>query len=300
MPVRYWLMAARPRTLAAGAVPVAIGTALASDLVRVDWLAASACLTGALLIQIATNFANDAFDGIKGADGPDRIGPTRAVASGSISARAMIIAAAITSAAAFAIGLYLAMLGGWPILALGIVSIICAFAYTGGPFPLAYHGLGDLFVLLFFGLFAVLGSGWVQIARDFAGIPPWWWLVAIAVGLQATAIIAVNNVRDRSGDERVGKRTVCVRLGEHGSRIYYGLIHLGAAGAWWAAATLHGSVALIAAAIIATAAGIKLTLGVRGAIGPALNRYIGQSAAAEFATALAYVVARIIGHAGAH
>lgn len=316
---RAWLLATRPKTLAAGVVPVAVGVGLAlSTGVAMHWWAAVGCLVGALLIQIGTNFANDAFDALHGADTPDRVGPTRAVASGLISARAMLIATAIVLLAALAIGLGLATLGGWPILVLGIISLVCAIAYTGGPFPLAYHGLGDLFVLLFFGLFAVLGTAWVQVATvvgkglaatpHFAfgsakrqlttaadqwilHLPPEWWLIAAGVGLQATTIIAVNNLRDRVTDERVGKRTLAVRLGDRGARVYYGLLHGAAALCWWTAALWLGQPGLAIPATLATAGGAALTYGVARSQGHTLNTYLARSAALELVTGLSAAVA---------
>ncbi|MBA3685757.1 MAG: 1,4-dihydroxy-2-naphthoate octaprenyltransferase [Planctomycetes bacterium] len=325
--LRSWLLATRPRTLAAGLAPVAVGTALASTGVPVDWLIAGACLLGALFIQIGVNFANDAFDALKGADTPDRLGPTRAVASGAISARAMLIATAVVLTLALGVGLYLADRGGWPILVLGLVSLVCAVAYTGGPFPLAYHGLGDFFVFLFFGLFAVLGSAWLQVAvivnagyaagvtigfqhavSDATGARilqrvwssseswllrlPWeWWLVAAAIGLQATAIIAVNNLRDIETDARVGKRTLAVRLGDRASRRYYALLQIAAATALWCAALGEGGWPLALPAGVATIGAMLLAFTVARAQGRALNRELARTAALELVTALALVAA---------
>ena len=311
---RAWLLATRPRTLAAGLVPVAVGTALPGPGIAVRWDAAAGCLLGALLIQIGVNFANDAFDALKGADTPARLGPQRAVASGLITPRAMLVGTAIVLLAALGIGLWLTTIGGWPILVLGLVSLICAIAYTGGPYPLAYHGLGDLFVLLFFGLFAVLGSAWVQVAdlvaRFFTPgamvtfregmsypntwllhLPGEWWLIAGAIGLQATAIIAVNNLRDIATDAPVGKRTLAVRLGEHRTRWYYALLHLAAAGCWWAATALLAQGWLAVPATIATVGGAALAVGVARTHGAGLNRYLARSASLELITGLSAVVA---------
>ncbi|NRA37747.1 MAG: 1,4-dihydroxy-2-naphthoate octaprenyltransferase, partial [Planctomycetes bacterium] len=187
--MKHWLLATRPKTLAAGIIPVLVGSSLGATIASLDILIAFACLAGALGIQIGCNFANDAIDALKGTDNEQRIGPARAVASGFISSRAMLSACFIVLAISFCIGLYLSLIGGWPILALGIVSILCAYGYTGGPFPLAYIGLGDLFVFLFFGLFAVLGSGYMQIAAaelplissGICGLPVAWWLIAAAI-----------------------------------------------------------------------------------------------------------------------
>jgi 1,4-dihydroxy-2-naphthoate octaprenyltransferase len=299
MPFAVWLSATRPKTLPAAIAPVAVGTALASTEVVVSWPLATGCLAGALLIQIATNFANDAFDGIKGTDAA-RIGPRRAVAAGLISARAMLVATGITLALALAVGLWLAVAGGWPVLVLGLISLACAVAYTAGPFPLAYVGLGDLFVLLFFGWFAVLGSAWVQVAPVAAkligtvcGLPLPWWLVASAVGLQAAAIIAVNNLRDLATDALAGKRTLCVRLGDRPSRMYYGVLHAAASLCLFIAAALTPTAdrdPLVAAAGVAAIGGVLLTRGLVRAQGSALNPFLGRSAALELLTAAVLAV----------
>lgn len=289
-----WLLATRPKTLAAGAVPVAVGTALAGTMTAIDWPMAVGCLVGALLIQIGCNFANDAFDSLKGADTAARVGPTRAVASGLISPRAMLIATGLVLALALAIGLWLATVGGWPVLALGVISLICAVAYTGGPFPLAYIGLGDLFVLLFFGLFAVLGSAWIQVADGFRELPIPWWCAATGIGLQAAAIICVNNLRDIATDAPVGKRTLCVRLGDRASRSYYLGLHMGAALSYLIGAafsTRAGRDPYVLAGAIAAIGGLLLAKGVMNAQGAALNVYLARSAALELATGAALAIA---------
>ncbi len=323
MSVRAWLLATRPKTLAAGAVPVLVGTALGATLVPINWLAAAGCLLGALLIQIGCNFANDAFDALKGADTPERLGPQRAVASGLISARAMLLATALVLLLALAVGLWLATFGGWIILVLGVVSLVCAVAYTAGPFPLAYIGLGDLFVFLFFGLVAVIGSGWVQAApalaqlasfdqlgaKGFAianwsvgttglfswfDLPTTWWLAAAAVGLQATGIIAVNNLRDRDTDAQVGKRTLAVRMGDPATRVYGCALHLGATACLVALALRTGAGALWLPAGVAGVGGLLLCLGLVRTHGAALNGYLARSAALELITGLCLTAALII------
>lgn len=286
-----WLQATRPKTLAAGLVPVIVGTALAGFSVSINWLVAGACLAGALLIQIGTNFANDAFDALKGADTPARLGPQRAVASGLISAKAMLIATACVLACALLVGLYLSRLGGWPILVLGLVSLVCAVAYTGGPYPLAYLGLGDVFVFLFFGLFAVLGSYWVQAApHGHRGIDPVCVLIAEAVGLQATGIIAVNNLRDIVTDQLAGKRTLAVRLGDRASRVYIVLLHLAATCCLAIAALLLHAWLLALPAVVAGLGGGLLCLGLIRTQGAALNRYLSRSAALELITGLCLAI----------
>lgn len=215
-----WLAAARPRTLPAAVVPVAVGTAVAAASGGVAWPAALAALGGALAIQIGTNFANDVFDAERGADGPDRIGPVRAVAAGLVSAATMKRAMVLAFAVAAACGLYLVHVAGWPIVAIGVASILSGIAYTGGPFPLGYHGLGDVFVLAFFGFVAVCGTAFVQLGH----VPLLAVLAAIPVGALATAILVVNNLRDRPTDSRAGKRTLAVRFGRSAAIVEYAVL----------------------------------------------------------------------------
>jgi len=208
-PLNTWILAARPATLTAAAAPVVVGTACAYAAGGFALGPALAALLGAFWIQIGTNFANDVFDHEKGADGPNRLGPTRAVASGLLSAAQMRRGMIVAFALATACGGYLAAVAGWPVVAIGVASVIAGIAYTGGPWPLGYHGLGDVFVMAFFGFVAVCGTAYVQ-----AGYVPAlaWWL-AVPVGALSTAILVVNNLRDRAGDAAAGKRTLAVRLG---------------------------------------------------------------------------------------
>jgi 1,4-dihydroxy-2-naphthoate octaprenyltransferase len=218
-PGRAWLLAARPATLPAAAVPVLVGAAAAvHEGASFHPVVFSATLAAALLIQIGTNFANDYSDFHRGADHDGRLGPTRVTQSGLIE-HAMVrrgIVAAFGGAAV--LGIYLAFVGGWPIVLIGVLSIICGLAYTGGPWPFGYHGLGDLFVFIFFGLVAVAGTAYLQAGH---------WGVALAfgvpVGLLVTNILVVNNLRDLATDRAAGKRTLAVRLGERTTRIQYGV-----------------------------------------------------------------------------
>jgi len=204
-----WIEAARPKTLPAAIVPVALGSALAwADGGFAAW-PATLCLVFALLIQVGTNFANDYYDFVKGADTDERIGPARAVASGWIRPATMKLATALTFAMAFAIGCLLIPYGGWGLLVVGVLSIVCGIAYTGGPYPLGYNGLGDVFVFVFFGLIATGLTHYVQTGVWSAEA---WWLGCIPGGL-ATNLLAVNNLRDVGTDRTVGKRTLVVRLG---------------------------------------------------------------------------------------
>jgi 1,4-dihydroxy-2-naphthoate octaprenyltransferase len=218
--MNVWLQAARPKTLPAAATPVIVGTACAHACGGVAWGPALAALGGAFALQIGANFANDAFDAEKGADGADRIGPVRAVAAGLISAAAMKRAMAIAFAIAMVFGIYLTSVAGWPIVAIGLASIAAAFAYTGGPWPLGYHGLGDVFVFVFFGLVAVCGTAFVQLGH----VPELAWWASVPVGALSTAILVVNNVRDRAGDARAGKRTLAVRFGRSAGIVEYALL----------------------------------------------------------------------------
>jgi len=212
-----WLLAARPKTLPAAVAPVVVGMAVAIREGGFDVVATLVCVAVALLLQIAANFANDAFDFHKGADTAERLGPTRVTAAGLIPSRQVMVATGIALLLAMLAGSYLVVLGGWPILAIGLLAVVSAVAYTGGPAPLGYAGLGDLFVFLFFGLVAVAGTAFVQTGELtslslVAGIP---------IGCLATAILAVNNLRDVETDRRAGKRTLAVRLGPNGAIAEY-------------------------------------------------------------------------------
>ncbi|MCX5759507.1 MAG: 1,4-dihydroxy-2-naphthoate polyprenyltransferase [Candidatus Hydrogenedentes bacterium] len=212
-----WLLAARPKTLAAGIAPVIIGTAMALADRRFHALSAFCALAGAILIQIGTNFANDYFDAAKGSDTEERIGPMRVVQAGLISPGAMRLATALVFLAACTPGLYLVQRGGWPFVAIGLVSILCGVLYTGGPSPLGYLGLGDFFVLVFFGPIAVGGTYYVQALA----LPPEVAIAGIAPGLFSVAILTVNNLRDIEQDRQAGKRTLPVRFGRTFARIEY-------------------------------------------------------------------------------
>lgn len=214
---RTWLAAARPRTLPAAVSPVVVGSAVAAHDHRFDPAAAGLCLAFALLVQIGTNFANDYYDFVKGADNASRVGPRRAVASGLVAPGTMRAAMACVFAAAFAAGLGLIHWGGPWMLAIGILSIACGIAYTAGPFPLAYLGLGDAFVFLFFGLVAVATTYFVQ-----AGRVTWQAVLAgVPVGLLVTNILLVNNYRDADTDAAARKRTLVVRLGRRFARAQF-------------------------------------------------------------------------------
>ncbi|ACY18195.1 1,4-dihydroxy-2-naphthoate polyprenyltransferase [Haliangium ochraceum] len=214
---RAWLLAARPATLSAAVVPVLVGSACAAALSGFRLGPALAALFGAIWIQIGTNFANDVFDFEKGADTEERTGPTRAVQTGLLSPEAMRQGMKIAFGLATLAGLYLTWTAGWPVIVIGIASILSGIAYTGGPYPLGYHGLGDLFVIIFFGFVAVCGTAFVQLGS----VPALAWGAAVPVGCLATAILVVNNVRDRETDARTGKHTLAVRFGREGGVAEY-------------------------------------------------------------------------------
>ncbi len=210
-----WVIAARPKTLTAAVAPVAVGAGLAAHDGVFAALPAAAALLGAILIQIGTNFANDYYDFVRGGDTEERVGPTRVTQAGIIEPDAVQRAMVIVLGAAMFVGVYLVAIAGWPILVIGLASVLCAVAYTGGPFPLAYHGLGDLFVFIFFGLIAVGGTYFVQALAW----PPDALLAGVGLGALSTAILVVNNLRDIETDTRAGKRTLAVRLGVSGTRV---------------------------------------------------------------------------------
>ena len=207
--VEVWLLAARPKTLPAAAAPVVVGTAVAISEQVFSLLPALAALLGALFIQIGTNFANDVFDFKKGADTTERLGPMRVTQVGLLTPRQVMMGMWLTFGLASVAGLYLIWIGGWPIVAIGVLSIISGIAYTGGPFPLGYKGLGDLFVFIFFGLVAVCGTYYVQAGSVTMSALA----LGVAVGALSVAILTVNNLRDVDNDRRAGKRTLVVRMG---------------------------------------------------------------------------------------
>jgi 1,4-dihydroxy-2-naphthoate polyprenyltransferase len=219
-PLQTWVLAARVPTLPAAVVPVLVGTATAWSEGYVRPLPFAAALLAALLIQIGTNLANDYFDFRKGADTAERLGPIRITQSGLVPAETVGTATALTFGLAGLVGIYLTVIGGLPILAIGVLSIAAGVLYTGGPWPLAYHGLGDLTVFLFFGLVAVVGTTYLH--TDRAGSTAV--IYALPVAALVTAILVVNNLRDIGTDRVAGKRTLAVRLGPRATRIEYLLL----------------------------------------------------------------------------
>ena len=223
MQIRAWLLAIRPKTLGISVVPVLVGSTLAwADQSSLQWLPVLAALLAAMLIQIGTNLHNDAADFERGADTAERLGPPRATAEGWFSALQVKQAALGSFCGAFLIGIYLVWVGGWPILTIGLLSLLAGYAYTGGPRPIAYSATGELFVFLFFGLLAVCGSYYLQttnITLDSL-------ICAVAIGLLAAAVLLVNNYRDLETDRQANKLTLTHYLGQERARQLYVLLIL--------------------------------------------------------------------------
>lgn len=224
--LRLWWLAARPHTLPAAVAPVLVGTAAGlAELGGVGALRTLpflAALLGALLIQVAANFANDYSDFHRGADTHERLGPTRVTQAGLLTPAQVRRGIGLAIAASVAVGVYLVWVGGWPIVAIGVASILCMLAYTGGPWPYGYHGLGELFVFVFFGLVAVGGSAYLQTGT----LSELAMLAAVPVGLLVTNILVVNNLRDLATDQAARKHTLAVRIGDRATRRQYALLTL--------------------------------------------------------------------------
>jgi 1,4-dihydroxy-2-naphthoate octaprenyltransferase len=218
--LRAWVLACRPATLTAAVSPVAVGTACAASAGALRPAPASAALLGAMLLQIGSNLANDVFDYEKGADTAERLGPLRAAQAGLLTPRALRVGMGVTFLLALATGIYLTAVAGPAIVVIGLASIASAVLYTGGPYPLGYHGLGDVFVMAFFGFVAVTGTAFVQAGY----VPAIAWAASVPVGAIATAILVVNNVRDRETDVKAGKRTLPVRFGRRAGIAEYALL----------------------------------------------------------------------------
>jgi len=220
--LKIWVEAARPKTLAAAFVPVLVGATIAYQHELINWMATTVALICAFLIQIGTNFANDYFDFVKGADTEERIGFERATAKGLISPKIMLNATIICMALAFVFGLYLVWIGGTVVLIIGLLSLLFGVLYTGGPFPLGYNGLGDLFVFIFFGIVAVMTTYYVN-ALSWS-VDTFW--ASLAVGALCTNILVVNNLRDVEQDKIAGKKTLGVLFGETMLKVEYTLMLL--------------------------------------------------------------------------
>ena len=283
--IRVWVGGARPRTLSAGLVPVAVGAAVAvGEGSQTAWWRAGAALVVGMALQVAVNFANDYSDGVRGTDDSTRVGPRRLVGSGLVAARSVRRAALAAFGAAMAAGAVLAAVAGWELLAAGAVCIAAGWAYTGGPKPYGYLGLGEVFVFVFFGLVATAGTTYVLLERlDWFAV-----LCGVPVGLWAVSLLMANNLRDIAGDEAAGKRTLAVRLGDRGTRVaYMAVLEASYAAALVASVTGRAAAAAVVGAPFAVRAVRKV---LRGASGRDLIPVLGATALAQLASGLAMAV----------
>jgi 1,4-dihydroxy-2-naphthoate octaprenyltransferase len=288
--MNVWLLAARPKTLSAAVVPVLMGTALAAhEPTAITWWVFMFALMGALLIQVATNFINDALDFRKGTDTTERLGPLRVTAAGLVTAEQVMNAAWFCLGLALVCGIPLLYRGGWPMLLIGLGSVAAAYAYTGGPYPLAYHGLGELFVVVFFGLIAVGGTFYAHSLQ--------WTRSALVAGLAAGSLAAVllvvNNLRDIEGDRRSGKRTLAARFGVAFARtevVFFALVPFACtAFLAWMRSQL-GFVIVFAALPLAA---LVIVRALRGE-GAELNRALAIAGALQWAFGILFVAGSMI------
>lgn len=282
MPLKLWLLASRPKTLSAAVVPVLIGTAMSPR--PIVWYAFLFALLGAIFIQIGTNFVNDALDFRKGADTADRLGPLRVTQAGLVSAEAVLRASYVCFLLAALCGVPLILRGGWPLLLIGVVSIAAAYAYTGGPYPLAYNGLGELFVIIFFGFVAVGGSYYLQTLEMATDVV----VAGFAAGSLATVLLAINNLRDVSSDRTSNKRTLAVRLGEHFATAEVAFFALAPFAAVIAIAWIRGRWTLLAP-LLALPLAILLVMRVVRSRGAELNRCLAVGGALQWLFGILFV-----------
>lgn len=268
-----WLQASRPKTLMASAAPVVMGLAMASHSVPIQWTLAVLTLISAITLQIGTNYINDLFDFLKGGDRADRIGPTRVVQAGLVSVPQMKAGIGVVLGVCVLAGLFLAWRSGPYILGIGLVGVAMAFLYTVGPSPLAYNGLSDLMVLLFFGVLAVSGTVYVQ-TREIAAGPL---IAGLGPGLISTALLTVNNIRDIGQDTRAGRKTLAVRFGVTFAKWEYLLCQAGAAAVPWVLVWRWEYPTAILLASLSGLLAIPVTLGVWRLSGGQLNRAMGQT-----------------------
>jgi 1,4-dihydroxy-2-naphthoate polyprenyltransferase len=274
--LRIWLMAARPRTLPASVAPVLVGTALAATEGTFRPLTFVAATLGAVFIQVGTNLSNDYSDARRGADTEDRLGPVRVTAGGLVPPRQVLVATYVAFGLAVLAGAYLIATAGWELLLVGAASILAGVLYTGGPRPYGYEGLGEVFVFLFFGVVAVTGSYFAQVERL-----TWEaFVLAVPVGLMASAILVVNNVRDLETDRRAGKRTLAVRLGRARARVLFAAMVFGAFACapvpWLAGSDELSAWLLLPLAALPLAIPVVRTVRTR-TDGPSLNRALART-----------------------
>jgi 1,4-dihydroxy-2-naphthoate octaprenyltransferase len=291
-PVHIWVMAARLRTLPASVAPVLVGTSLALGAGHFHPLAFLAALLGAVFIQVGTNLSNDYSDARRGADTEERLGPVRVTAGGLVPPSQVLLATYLTFGAAVLCGVYLVYVAGPELIAVGAASILAGVLYTGGPRPYGYEGLGEVFVFLFFGIVAVAGSYFVQVQQL-----PWQaFACAVPVGLIASAILVVNNVRDMETDRRAGKRTLAVRLGRERTRTLYaamlGLAFLSPPLLWIAGGMTPWL--LLSLACLPLAAQLVKVVRTR-ADGPALNAALAKTGMLQLAFCLLFSAGLLAG-----
>jgi 1,4-dihydroxy-2-naphthoate polyprenyltransferase len=286
--IKPWILAARPKTLSASVVPVLIGTALAPR--PIQWPVFAFALAGALLIQIATNFINDALDFRRGADTSERLGPLRVTQAGLVTAEGVLRAAWLCFLGAALCGVPLILRGGWPLLAIGVLSIAAAYAYTGGPYPLAYNGLGELFVMIFFGFAAVGGSYYVQALT----ITPAAILGGFSAGSLAVVLLVINNLRDVETDAKTGKRTMAVRLGAKFSRYEMAIFALAPFVAQIAIVELQKSEGMLVP-LLALFLALELIRRVSRSAGRELNRCLALAGALQWLFGILFVVGAALG-----
>ncbi|MDE0132483.1 MAG: 1,4-dihydroxy-2-naphthoate polyprenyltransferase [bacterium] len=282
-----WKTAARPHTLWASVAPVTVGTGLAVGDGAFRWDAFFMTLIVGIAIQVAANFANDASDAARSADTPDRLGPRRMVSEGIISSRQMWMATWAAVAVALAAGLFLILIAGWVLVWVGTLSVLAMLTYVGGPWPYGYRGLGELFVFVFFGLVATVGTRFVHDATA----PIEAWALAVPMGTLASAILVANNLRDIETDERAGKRTLAVMMGEARSRTFYAALV-------WVSFAAVGASAAVGFTPVATVATLGLAFFAVGPVravsgaarGAALTKVLKSTSRLQMATALVLAV----------
>ena len=278
--IKNWISASRPRTLPTSVAPVILATTYAWQAEKVNWKVFIICMFFALAAQIASNFANDYFDYKHGSDKPNRVGPRRAVASGDIKPQTMLRATIVTLAIAAVLGCLLIPIGGWPLVILGAIIILFALAYSAGPYPLSYHGLGEVTVFIFFGIIPVTATYWLQTSEVNISVV----IGAAVMGLLSSNILLVNNYRDYETDKIDGKRTSVVILGRKFAIVTYlvnGIL---------ATAMLCTSYVGAAFAFLFLFLHIKTWLGLKKSEGTALNAYIGFTARNQLLYTIIYVI----------
>ena len=285
--LKIWLLAARPKTLWASVAPILIGIAMAYESGKGELWPAAAALFAGVLLQVAANFANDYLDHVKGIDTAERLGPMRVTQAGLVSPGAMKTATAVVLSAAFLLGIALAMRGGWPIIIIGLTSILFALLYTAGPYPLGYHGWGDLFAFIFFGPVATAGTYYVQALSISNEVV----IAGCAPGLFSVAILTVNNLRDLESDARAGRKTLAVRFGRSFAiREYIGAVILATA-----AIPIYLSLAVpdkhqVMIAALCVIAAVPLVRSVRRDTGPVLNETLAATGKLELMFAILFSI----------